>query len=186
MTDPLRAETKRLLALAYAATPGPWYVGIASDLKGGIGIHTAASLRDRVIADLRADCSLEQSANADLIAAAHDMAAHLRALQAENDRLQGDLKHLREVRDPGGCECSDDDACMFARQRDAFKAECEALRVDVGRYRWLRNPSQDVGLVLDKRVGETDYGHLVLEYRAGEELDTAIDAAMNREREPCA
>lgn len=164
----LKQETERLLAVADAATPGPM-------AQGRLPLTHRTSRWDRerqqrmqdeesrmVFIDFGAHdegrsrkliARCERKEDARIFASAPDMATHLRALQAENDRLQ---------------------------------AECEALRVDVGRYRWLRNPSQDVGLVLDKRVGETDYGHLVLEYRAGEELDTAIDAAMNREREPCA
>lgn len=57
---------------------------------------------------------------------------------------------------------------------------------DAARYRWLRNPDQDVGLVLDKRtewVPPDDAvpgvgGYWMYEYRAGEELDAAIDAAL--------
>lgn len=52
---------------------------------------------------------------------------------------------------------------------------------DAERYRWLRNPAQEVGLVLDKRVGESKSGYGIYEYRAGEELDAAIDAAIERE-----
>lgn len=47
------------------------------------------------------------------------------------------------------------------------------LKRDAARYRWLRNPDQDVALVLDKMTGSGVY-----EYRAGEELDAAIDSAM--------
>ena len=56
---------------------------------------------------------------------------------------------------------------------DVLRAEVEALRKDAERYRWLRNPDQDVALVLDKMVSSGVY-----EYRAGDELDAAIDAAM--------
>ena len=57
---------------------------------------------------------------------------------------------------------------------------------DAERYRWLRNPTTDVALVLDKRtawVPPDDVvhgvgGHWSYEYRAGDELDAAIDAAM--------
>lgn len=60
------------------------------------------------------------------------------------------------------------------------------LARDAARYRWLRNPEQEVGLVLDKRVGFREYdegtrtgGYPLYEYRSGEELDAAIDAAMS-------
>jgi hypothetical protein len=54
------------------------------------------------------------------------------------------------------------------------------------RYRWLRNPGTDVALVLDKRgewIPEDDLiagigGYYVYEYRAGEELDSEIDAVI--------
>lgn len=56
---------------------------------------------------------------------------------------------------------------------------------DAMRYRWLRAPTTDVALVLDKRtewVPPDDVvpgvgGHWVYEYRAGDELDAAVDAA---------
>jgi hypothetical protein len=57
---------------------------------------------------------------------------------------------------------------------------------NAARYQWLRNPNTNVSLVLDKRTEwvETDEtvsgvgGYWIYEYRAGEELDVAIDAAM--------
>lgn len=70
-----------------------------------------------------------------------------------------------------------------------LRAEIEALVKDADRYRWLRNPRQDVGLVLDKVVGETPMdeqgfgGYKHYEYRSGEELDIAIDAAMKERGE---
>jgi len=66
----------------------------------------------------------------------------------------------------------------------ALIAENEALRKDADRYRWLREPARDVGLVLDKKTGHVPVddmgfgGYGIYEYRAGEELDGAIDAAM--------
>ena len=64
--------------------------------------------------------------------------------------------------------------------------DLEALRRDAERYRWLRDQNTDVSLVLDKR---TDYvppddavpgagGYWCYEYRAGSDLDDAVDAAM--------
>lgn len=68
---------------------------------------------------------------------------------------------------------------------DALQAENERLRVNADRYQWLRDPAQDVSLVIDKRTGfvtpdehvEGVGGHYTYEYRSGEDLDTAIDAA---------
>jgi chorismate mutase len=67
---------------------------------------------------------------------------------------------------------------------DALLAERNGLAKDAERYRWLRNPDQDVSLVLDKVTGEVPAdefgcgGYRTYEYRAGQELDAAIDAAM--------
>ena len=67
-------------------------------------------------------------------------------------------------------------------------AEVERLRKDAERYRWLRCPKQDVSLVLDKRTGFVPIsddglagGYWIYEYRAGDELDAAIDAALSEE-----
>ncbi|MWV92224.1 hypothetical protein [Pseudomonas aeruginosa] len=68
----------------------------------------------------------------------------------------------------------------------AIIARLRAAEVDAKRYRWLRNPDQDVSLVLDKVSGEVPAdefgcgGYLAYEYRSGDELDAAIDAAMER------
>ena len=69
-------------------------------------------------------------------------------------------------------------------QLAAVTAERDRLRKDAERYRWLRNPDQNVSLVLDKMTGEIPAdefgcgGYRTYEYRAGAELDDAIDAAM--------
>ena len=57
---------------------------------------------------------------------------------------------------------------------------------DAARYRWLRDPTTDVSLVLDKRTGYVPADEQVpgvgdyytYEYRAGIELDAAIDSAL--------
>ena len=53
--------------------------------------------------------------------------------------------------------------------------ELESLRKDAERYRWIRNPDQAIGHVIDKMVSPGIY-----EYRAGDELDDAIDDAMRQ------
>ncbi|GAB1836866.1 hypothetical protein MyNCGM121_36450 [Achromobacter xylosoxidans] len=68
----------------------------------------------------------------------------------------------------------------------AERDQLVALAMDGLRYRWLRDPQTDVALVLDKRTGYVPEnesvpgvgGYYMYEYRAGEELDAAIDAAM--------
>lgn len=62
--------------------------------------------------------------------------------------------------------------------------------LDAARYRWLRDPRTDVALVLYKRTGYVPAdesipgigGYHTYEYRAGEELDTVIDAAIAAQR----
>ncbi len=54
---------------------------------------------------------------------------------------------------------------------------------DAARYRWLRDPETNPGLVLDKVTGEVPAdgiggGYRTYEYRSGDELDAAIDAAI--------
>lgn len=78
----------------------------------------------------------------------------------------------------------------YNRQTNAMIArhakQIEELRKDSERYRWLRDAKNDVALVLDKCTGYVppDYsvpgvgGYNTYEYRAGKELDDAIDAAI--------
>lgn len=69
-----------------------------------------------------------------------------------------------------------EDACIYANSNAR----------DAARYRWLRDPQSDVALVLDKRTGYVPAderipgigGYHTYEYRAGEELDAAIDEAI--------
>jgi hypothetical protein len=78
-----------------------------------------------------------------------------------------------------------------ADEIDRLTAQVEPYKADAERYRWLRDTSTDVALVLDKRikwVPENENvpgvgGYWIYEYRAGEELDAAIDAAMKGQ--PC-
>jgi len=64
------------------------------------------------------------------------------------------------------------------RERDEYKQDAE-------RYRWLRDPCTDVAKVIDKYTHwvqpEEGFpgvgGYWAMEYRAGDELDAAIDAA---------
>ena len=58
-------------------------------------------------------------------------------------------------------------------------AEVESLKKDAARYRWLRDESIDPGSVIDKKIGHSYVGdYPIYEYRAGQELDDAIDAEM--------
>lgn len=48
-----------------------------------------------------------------------DRDATITALRARVAELEAELRVLREVRAPGSCECSEDDACRYVRERDA-------------------------------------------------------------------
>ncbi|HFX1372241.1 TPA: hypothetical protein ACRL92_005762 [Pseudomonas aeruginosa] len=67
-----------------------------------------------------------------------------------------------------------------------YRRQEEEIKRNADRYLWLRNPDQDVSLVLDKVSGEVPAdefgcgGYRTYEYRSGDELDAAIDAAMER------
>jgi hypothetical protein len=65
-----------------------------------------------------------------------------------------------------------------------LRAQLAEAQKDAERYRWLRNPTVDVGFVLDKCVGHLESGHGIYEYKAGEELDNAIDAARSTSQQP--
>ncbi|HCF6144430.1 TPA: hypothetical protein NIH82_005335 [Pseudomonas aeruginosa] len=81
---------------------------------------------------------------------------------------------------------TDGDAAITMGELRGLIARLRAAEADAKRYRWLRNPDQDVSLVLDKVSGEVPAdefgcgGYLTYEYRSGDELDAAIDAAMER------
>ncbi|ELM3819015.1 hypothetical protein RYY35_005877 [Pseudomonas aeruginosa] len=80
----------------------------------------------------------------------------------------------------------DEDSAITMGELRGLIARLRAAEADAKRYRWLRNPDQDVSLVLDKVSGEVPAdefgcgGYLAYESRSGDELDAAIDAAMER------
>ena len=86
----------------------------------------------------------------------------------------------------GWRDCAETDEGAIALY-EAPQPQADAL--DAERYRWLRDPAIDPGLVIDKVVGETPLdefgcgGYKHYEYRAGEELDDAIDAAIAAAKE---
>jgi hypothetical protein len=87
-------------------------------------------------------------------------------------------------------------AMRAGRNGDVVLGECEAEVIlstlrscaqnerDARRYRWLRDPHQQIAKVIDKVSGESPrglYGEFTgfdYEYRSGEELDAAIDAQL--------
>lgn len=88
-------------------------------------------------------------------------------LEANNTSLLYLLAQIREA-------CGDNGK----RMQDELVVYIGELTGDAARYRWLRNPNQRIDSVIDKRVGELSSGMGIWEYKAGEELDAAIDAAM--------
>lgn len=84
----------------------------------------------------------------------------------------------------GAASFSPGNQTIAAMLRQAAE-DCE----DAQRYRWLRDPNSSVGLVIDKLTGEMPYdegtrtgGYGIYEYRAGQELDEAIDRARTQEQ----
>ena len=84
--------------------------------------------------------------------------------------LKADLAAALELRQKG-CDCNDDDACRFARERDAALADLAAARADAARYRWIRDNHEVRG-----RAMEIVYG------MNGSDWDAAIDAALAGEK----
>jgi len=85
------------------------------------------------------------------------------------------------------------DELKLIADRDRLAARCtsleetnEGLERDAARYRWLRDPESKPALVLDKVTGYVPWhegtdtgGYSTYEYRCGDELDAAIDAALS-------
>ncbi len=80
------------------------------------------------------------------------------------------------------CNIGDTKPYVLIRE---WRERCLTAEPNARRYEWLRDPKTDVALVLDKQVGESTPGlcgeasGFNYEYRAGEELDAAIDSAMS-------
>jgi len=111
MTD-LKQKTEHFLALGDAATPGPWAVHPSRAVvvpsphaSRPIGCYENPVIDRETYA--QEICALhwpdrnrnesEVRSNANLIASAHDMATHIRALQAENDRLLEAVDRLQQL-----------------------------------------------------------------------------------------
>lgn len=97
-----------------------------------------------------------------------------------------EIKALDEAWKNGICHAVGEyTAAKIAWLRRAALAQQDAYKVDAERYRWLRDTKNDVALVLDKRTGYVPEdeqipgvgGYHTYEYRAGVDLDDAIDAA---------
>jgi len=49
------------------------------------------------------------------------------ALEKRCASVADELAVVLEVREPGGCQCDDDEACRFVRERDEARARCAKL-----------------------------------------------------------
>jgi len=67
-------------------------------------------------------------------------------LQETIRELQAKYKALEEVREPGTCECGDDEACRFVRERDAARERVKQLE---GLARELFRELDEEGMVRD-------------------------------------
>ena len=82
----------------------------AAAAHDGLGIGEAWNLLDEA---------------ADALTIQATTSANLHAIIAQRDE---EIRHLREVRQHG-CDCSDDEACLFARQRDEARAEVALIKM---------------------------------------------------------
>lgn len=88
------------------------------------------------------------------------------------ERLERELAAVTEMRQHG-CDCSDEDACRYARERDAARAENEALRKEAARMRGALEMLYP-GLVLDLRYADADDDRDALQSR----IDTVEEALL--------
>ena len=74
-------------------------------------------------------------------------------------------------------------ATEYARTAIAARAPADSVLEDAARYRWLRDQahpdSEDSGIAVSES-DFNDWGNKFTRYYSGEELDAAIDAAMNK------
>lgn len=86
--------------------------------------------------------------------------ATILALLAEIERTEGRLHDAAEL------------CATVEQERDQLKAENERLTEDAARYRWLRNPENDVAIL---------FGGHAWEDLSSEYMDGSIDAAIAKE-----
>lgn len=185
-------DYSELKMLAENATPGEW-----SHEQDNLYFYEDGYTRHMMELSEGSDIGyVEQKHNSDFIAAANPEV--ILELIAEVERLSFREKMLSEY----GCEycagsghvhridgyylgvcdsCSAYEFNCAKHEIEKLKNENESLKKDAARYRWLRDESIDPGAVIDKKVGtfnSEDGGYPIWEYRAGKDLDDAIDTAM--------
>lgn len=197
-------KMRDLKALAEAATQGQWMTdGEYVNEHGNVLFAYVAHENSGRIAEAFVNCLVKTTeqcrANAAFIAAANPstvlgLLAKIECLEAQV-RLAGVAAEVTVQQEVGRAvtrelalaqECDQPktenealrDGANF-RAIQSLRADCEALRRDAARYRWLRD---QCGLVEYKAIaGSIGPGMLP----CGEELQVAIDAAMAKEVKPC-
>jgi hypothetical protein len=118
----------------------------------------------------------------------YEAASMIRRLEAENAALQANLRRseglCREWAVKAATWMASPEAAQrldgyrdMGKQIDALEAECEALRKDAERYRWLRKFPHNVDAAVYGPTKSDDCGLL----RRDIYLDAAIDDAMGKE-----
>jgi len=94
------------------------------------------------------------------------------ALEAENQRLREVVSKVNDRCDHLGMSLGE-----IKAERDALRAECEGLRKDAARYRWLRTQNWYRSSLFVVSGGKSEI-KLGTYCPIREQLDAAIDAAM--------
>ena len=97
---------------------------LIEDLRDLIDLHTHAYITVNAAADLL------QSQAERMVVLERESETHAKAYGlaiVERDNLRHELKTAQEG---WRCECSTDDACRFARERDALRAQLDAIAAD--------------------------------------------------------
>ncbi|MDU8454837.1 hypothetical protein [Pseudomonas syringae group sp. J254-4] len=150
----MTVNIEKLEALAKAATKGPWF-------SGGTWVSTE---RGNSVADCaRGDEKFIAAANPTAVLELIQRIANLELCQTASLGVSGIIKSAASELgfDAVGEDSALDYLIGLARSAAALRAECEALRKDAQRYRWIENPFAGLFGV--------------------ESMDKYIDAAMSKE-----
>jgi hypothetical protein len=101
--------------------------------------------------------------------------AALEEAMRQRDEAEADLRVLREVRAPGTCQCSDEEACRFVRERDSAQARAKWI------YESLGANDDEIEQVIDKLKAERDEALATLDVEK-QHLLRAFDSSAEWER----
>ena len=167
-----KPDTKALRALLEKATPGPWHWEghdegtITSEAAGHAGKSIVES-DNRVYGPSDADGELIVAMRSALPALL-DAADRLAEVEAELARQQ--TVYLK------GCECSPDDACLFARERDAVRERLAEVERERDALRWKLDKCTTARL--DRSI-ELEHAEVAL--AAAEAKLAEVEAALSAE-----